>query len=121
MRPYDASRAWAVANRQIKQAFDRMPGLPTRDDEEVESLMEVISQLPRENVEEIARSLLRAALGYKRTRNPNYLTNLAVDSLVTIGMRGDPELDRALREAPASPAGREDSVDVEAMLQDRGL
>jgi hypothetical protein len=105
----------------VKQAFDRMPGLPPRDDEEIEQLMEVVSRLPRENVEEIARSLLRAAVGFKRTGNSGHLTTLAVDSVVAIGLRRDPEVDRALREAPVRPAGPEDSVDVEAMLRGRGL
>ena len=50
----------------VKRAFDLMPGLPLRDDDELEKLMEVVSRLPREGVEEIARSLLRAALGHKR-------------------------------------------------------
>jgi hypothetical protein len=72
-------------------------------------------------VEEIARSLLRAAVGFKRGGNPGYLTALAVDSVVAIGLRADPEVDRALKEAPARPAGPEGSVDVEAMLRDRAL
>jgi hypothetical protein len=121
MRPFDASRARAVADKQAKQAFDRMPGLPARDDEEVEKLMEVVSRLPRENVEEIARCLMRAAVGFKRTGNSGHLTTLAVDSLVTIRLRRLAEVDRALKEAPARPAGPEGSVDVEAMLRDRGL
>ena len=41
----------------VKQAFDLLPGLPSRDDAEVGELMDVVSRLPRENLEEIARSL----------------------------------------------------------------
>jgi hypothetical protein len=108
----------------VKQAFDLMPALPPRDDAEVEDLMEVVSRLPRENLEEIARSLLRAALGHKRTGDPGCpgcLTNLAEDFLVTIALRRDPEHDKALKVAPTMPAGPEGSVDVEEMLQARGL
>ena len=47
--------------------------------------------------------------------------NLAEDSLVTIGLRRDPGLDRALREAPSTPAAPGGSVDVEEMLRERGL
>lgn len=105
----------------IKQALEFMPGLPSRDDAEVEELMQVIVRLPRENVAELARSVLRASLGYKRTGNPDYLTCLAEDTLVTVRLRRDPEVERALREAPTKPAGPEGSVDVEEMLRERGL
>jgi hypothetical protein len=105
----------------VKQAFDLLPGLPSRDDAEVGELMDVVSPLSREGVDEIARCLLRAALGYRRTGSAVYLVTLAEDSLVTIGLRADPELDRALREAPVRPAAPEDSVDVEEMLRQRGL
>jgi hypothetical protein len=105
----------------VKQAFDLMPGLPRQDDEGIVKLMEVVSRLPRENVEEIARSLLRAALGYRRWRKPDYLTTLAMDSLVTISVRRVAEIHRALREASTRPAGPGGSVDVEEMLRDRGL
>jgi hypothetical protein len=105
----------------LKQASDLMPGLPERDDAELRELMEVITRLPRENVEEIARDLLRAALGHQRTGDPSYLTGLADDALVTIRLRRDPELDRALRDAPRKPAGPSGSVDVEEMLRERGL
>jgi hypothetical protein len=83
--------------------------------------MDVVSRLPRENLEEIARSLLRAALGVKRTGSPEFLTCLAEDALVTIRLRRDPGVDRAIRQAPARPAGPGRSVDVEEMLRERGL
>jgi hypothetical protein len=105
----------------VKQAFDLLPGLPSRDDAEVEELMDVISRLPRENLEEIARSLLRAALAAKRTARPEYLECLAEDTLVTFRLRRDAEVDRAIREAPAKPAGPGGSVDVEKMLRERNL
>lgn len=105
----------------VKQAFDLMPGLPAQDDAELAELMEVISRLPRENVDEIARDMLRAALAHERTGDPGHLACLAEDALVTIRLRRDPELDRALREAPRKPAGPDGSVDVEEMLRERGL
>lgn len=108
-------------NAPVKQAFSLMPGLPARDDGELRELMDVVTRLPRENADEIARDLLRAALGYKRTGDHSYLTCLAEDALVTIRLRRDPELDRALAEAPRKPAGPEGSVDVEEMLRERGL
>jgi hypothetical protein len=105
----------------VKQAFDLLPGLPSRDDAQVEELMDVVSRLPRENLEEIARSLLRAALATKRTRSPEYLECLAEDTLVTFRLRRDAEADRAIREAPVKPAGPGGSVDVEEMLRERSL
>jgi hypothetical protein len=74
----------------------------------------VIARLPRANVEEIARDLLRAALARKRTGDPVYLTCLAEDALVTISLRTDPERDTGL----TGPGG---SVDVEEVLRERGL
>jgi hypothetical protein len=105
----------------VKQAFDLTPGLPSRDDAEVEELMDVVSRLPRESLEEIARSLLRAALGTKRAGSPGYLECLAEDTLVTFRLRRDAGVDRAIREAPVKPAGPGDSVDVEKMLRERNL
>lgn len=105
----------------VKQGFNMMPGMPSRDDDELGELMEVITRLPRENVDEVARSLLRAALGYERTGDPEYLTRLAQDALVTARLRRDPEVDRALREAPDKPTGPAQTLDVEEMLRERGL
>jgi hypothetical protein len=105
----------------VKQGFDMMPGIPARDDDELSELMEVMTRLPRENVDEVARSLLRAALGYERTGDGGYLTRLAQDALVTIRLRRDPEVDRALREAPDKPADPAQTLDVEEMLRERGL
>jgi hypothetical protein len=77
--------------------------------------------LPRQNVEEIARDLLRAALGHRRTGDHGYLTCLAEDALVTIRLRRDPELDRALTQAPKKPADPKGPVGVEEMLRECGL
>lgn len=105
----------------FKPPFGLMPGLPARDDPELTELMEVIARLPRENVDEVARNLLRAALGHQRTGDPDYLTRLAEDALVTIRLRRDPELDRALTRAPRHPAGPGGSIDVEEFLREHGL
>jgi hypothetical protein len=117
----ETERKECSMNGTVKQAFDLLPGLPARDDAEVAELMEVITKLPRENVEEIARDLLRAAVGRDRTGDSSYLDCLATDALVTLRLRSDPELDRALRDAPKKPAGPGGSVDVEEMLRERGL
>jgi hypothetical protein len=105
----------------VKQGFDTMPGMPTRDDPELSELMGGITRLPRENADEIVRSLLRAALGYERSGETGYLTCLAEDALVTIRLRRDPEVDQALKNAPDRPAGPTQTLDVEEMLRERGL
>lgn len=108
-------------SQPVKKAFSFLPGLPGRDDPEVEALMAVVSRLPREHVEEIARNLLRGAVGHKRTGDTGYLTCLAEDTLVTLRLRSDPECEKALNEYPARPAGPQHSADVTEMLAERGL
>jgi hypothetical protein len=105
----------------LKQAFDLLPGLPPRDDAGTAELMDAVSGLPRENLQEIARSLLRAALATERTGSPQYLECLAEDTLATFRLRRDAGVGRAIREAPAQPAGPGGSVDVEEMLRERGI
>jgi hypothetical protein len=105
----------------VKQAFTNLSGLPGRDDPEVAVLMAVIGRLPREGVEEIARSLLRCALGHERKGDAAYLTCLATDALVTMRLRSDPDCEKALSEIPGAPAGPGASVDVREMLAQRGL
>ena len=106
----------------MKKAFDLLPGLPARDDPAVEALMAVAGRMPRENLEEVTRSLLRCALGTEQTGDPGYLSCLGEDVLVTMRLRSDPECERALseyRHRPVRP-GRQ-SVDVREMLAERGL
>lgn len=105
----------------VKQSFTTLPGLPGRDDPELVHLMATAGRLPREGLEEIARSLLRCALGRERTGDDAFLTSLAQDALVTMRLRGDPECEKALSEAPSHPAGPAASVDVREMLAQRGL
>ncbi len=87
----------------VKQSFRILPGLPAQDDPEVKELMAVVGRMPRENLEEIAHSLLRCAAGYERTGDAGYLTNLATDSLVTLRLQSDPDCEKALSEAPDHP------------------
>jgi len=106
----------------MKKAFDTLDGLPEWDDPDVEALMAVVGRAPRENLEEIARSLLRCALGTERTGDIQYLSCLGEDMLVTMRLRSDPECEKALseyRHRPTRP-GRQ-SVDVREMLAERGL
>jgi hypothetical protein len=104
-----------------KQPFDQMTGLPTRDDKELEPLMEAAARLPSAAAEEVIRSLLRAAVGYERTGDVRYLTCLAQDALVTFRLRRDPETGKALDAAPASPGDPADAADVEEVLARHGL
>jgi hypothetical protein len=104
-----------------KQPFDQMAGLPERDDKELGPLMEAAARLPQAAVDEVIRSLLRAAIGYERTENARYLTCLAQDALVTFRLRRDPETGKALDAAPASPSDPADAADVEEVLARLGL
>jgi hypothetical protein len=105
----------------VKQSFTELPGLPGREDPELQALMTTVGRLPREGVEEIARSLLRCALGHERTGDDRYFATLAEDALVTMRLRSDPECEKALNGAPREPAGPEASIDVKEMLAQRGL
>ncbi len=67
--------------------FDAMPGLPPQRDAEVEALMEAVVLLPRRSVDELVRSVLRAALGWERTGEVAYPIRLAEDMLVTVRLR----------------------------------
>jgi hypothetical protein len=87
--------------------FDAMPGLPAKRDAEVAALMEAVGLLPRCSVDELVRSVLRAALGWERTGELAYPIRLAEDMLVTVRLRrclfpgGASEIDASL------PAARE--------------
>jgi hypothetical protein len=67
--------------------FDAMPGLPAQRDAEVEALMEAVVLLPRRGVDELMRSVLRAALGLERVGEVAYPIRLAEDMLVTVRLR----------------------------------
>lgn len=101
--------------------FVAMEGLPPRDDPQLEALADTAARLPRAAADALIRNLYRAALGYERTGDPDYLTCLAADALVTMRLRRDPEYEKALTEAPARPADPGDAGDVEDMLAQWGL
>jgi len=66
--------------------------------------MEAIERLPREGVNEVARCLLRAALGHERTGDAAYLTSLAEDTLFTMRLRSDPQCKGAFEDKPVKLA-----------------
>jgi len=72
-----------------KMPFDSLPGLPSRDDQEVRALMKTFDRLPADVTSEVTRCLLRAALGHERTGDDWYLTRLAEDALFTMRLHGD--------------------------------
>jgi len=110
-----------MTQQPVKIAFTYMDGLPAGDDEAVAELMKAYASLPRENLQYTVGLLMRAAVGWERTGRADYLTCLAEDALVTTRLRRDPEVDRALRNAPQKPAAPCDAVNVTEMLRDRGL
>jgi hypothetical protein len=71
-----------------KLPFDALPGLPPADDPEVTALMQAVHGLPPEGVTEVARCLIRAALGYERLGDALVLTCLAEDTLFTMRLHG---------------------------------
>lgn len=107
--------------RSTKQPFASLEGLPPRDDAELRAFMDTTGRLPRENVEEIARNLYRAALGHERTGDPTCLTYLAEDTLVTMRIRGNPERRKEVTETPARPGDPAGAVDVDEVLSRWGL
>ena len=74
-------------SRMQRLPFDAIPGLPAQRDAEVEALMETVVLLPRHGVDELVRSVLRAALGWERMREVEYPIRLAEDMLVTVRLR----------------------------------
>jgi hypothetical protein len=111
----------ALPNRlPPRTGFRGLDGLPDRDDPELVTLMGVVSRLPKGGMEEIVCSLTRIALAFDRTADPEFLTTLAEDHLVTLRIRRDPETEKALN-APHRPADPADTLDVEEMLARHGL
>lgn len=72
-----------------KLPFDALPGLPSRDDQEVRTLMKTFDRLPADVASEVTRCLVRAALGSERTGDVWYLTRLAEDALFTMRLHSD--------------------------------
>lgn len=107
--------------RAAKLPFTHLPGLPSRDDPELNSLMHTVGRLPRASVEECVRNLFRVALAHRRTGDVEYLTCFAEDALVSMRLRGNPDVEQALNDAPTTPSHADDCVAVEEMLARRGL
>lgn len=82
--------------------FTALAGVPSRDDPELMTLMEAVRRLPRDRADTAIESLLRCALGYERTGNPEFLTRLASNALVTLRARRDPENQKALDAVPST-------------------
>ena len=110
-----------MTQQPVKIPFDCIDGCPRADDPAVTGLMNVFAKLPRENLDYALSNFFRAAVAWERTGRSDYLTTLAEDALVTVRRRGDPEVDKALRNAPTQPAAPEDTVDVCEFLREQGL
>jgi hypothetical protein len=108
-------------SRPPKLPFDALPGLPSQDDEEVTTLMEAVERLPREGAIEVARCLLRAALGYERAGDARYLTCLAEDTLFTMRLRSHPQSKDAFDDKPGTHSKPEDAAGLEEILARHGM
>jgi hypothetical protein len=114
--------AGATARRPgLDQRFDALDGIPARDDPEVAALMVPARRLPRDRMENCLESLLRCALGYQRTGDPEFMTRLASSAVISLRCRRNPEDQAALDAAPAARPDPADTLDVEEMLRARGL
>jgi hypothetical protein len=69
----------------------------------------------------VIESVLRCALGYQRTGNPEFLTRLASSALVTFRVRRDPEDQEALDAVRAGPGPAADTADLDEVLARLGL
>ena len=58
--------------------------------------MHAVRRLPRDRARTCLQSTLRYALGYERTRDPEYLSRLAASILMTFRVRADPADQHAL-------------------------
>ena len=102
-----------IMPRPPKLPFDALPGLPSQVDEEVMALMEAVDRLPREGANQVARCLLRAALGYERAGDAGYLTCLAENILLTMRWRSHPKSKNAFDDKLGIPARAEVAADLE--------
>jgi hypothetical protein len=107
--------------RPPKLPFDALPGLPSDEDEDVIALMEAVERLPREGANEIARCLLRAALGYERAEDTRYLTCLAEDALFTMRLRSHPQTRDSFNDEPRTPAKLEGASGQVETFARRGM
>lgn len=70
-----------------KLPFDAMLGPPSDDEEGEAKLIAALVHLPRDNVDGLARCLLRAALVLERSGEVAHLTRLAEDMLTTLRLQ----------------------------------
>jgi hypothetical protein len=103
------------------QRFTALKGLPRQDDPELMTLMEAVRRLPRERADIVIESVLRCALGYKRTGREEFLTRLASNVLVTFRVRRDPEDQKALDAARPTSGPAEDAADLDEVFARLGL
>jgi hypothetical protein len=101
--------------------FTGLPGLPARDDPELLTLMATVEALPRAGADSNVRCLLRAALAFERTADPEFLVTLAEDALASLRLRGDPRNAGMFDDKPGRPADPADTLDVDEMLARHGL
>lgn len=85
------------------QGWTALEGLPAEDDPELMILMEAVRRMPRDRADTVIESLLMCALGYERTKRPEFMTRLARSVLVAFRMRRDPEDQKALDSAHLIP------------------
>jgi hypothetical protein len=99
-----------------------LTGLPDLDDPDLVAMMGTVSRLAEEGRMEMLRGMLRTALAFDRTGDPEFLSSHAEAALVTMRIRRDPEDEKALNAARyLQPAAPGHTVDVEEMLARRGL
>lgn len=103
--------------------FDTLLGIPSQEDPELMQLMEAVRRLPRDRADTAIESLLRCALGYERTGDPEFLTRLASNALTSCRVRRTPEDQAALDTVPAhlEPRPVEDTVDLHEAFDRLGL
>jgi hypothetical protein len=104
----------------LNRQFSTLDGYPGRDDPEVTALIAPARRMPRDRVETCVETLLRCALGYQRTGNPEFMTRLASSAVTSFRARLDPAGD-ALYEAQLSPADPATTLDVGDVLRARGM
>jgi hypothetical protein len=119
--PREGITTMTTSHLPPKIAFTAIPGLPGKDDPELLTLMATVEALPRAGADSNVRCLLRAALAFERTADPEFLTVLAEDALASLRLRGDPRFAGQFDDKPGRPAAPEDLLDVEDVLKQAGL
>jgi hypothetical protein len=84
----------------LDQAWQNLPGVPARDDPELTVLMEAVRRLPRDRADLAIEGMLRCALGYERTSEPQILARQAASALATFRSRRNPDDQKALDATP---------------------